>query len=196
MYRSAGYELYRTVRSDDGATGRAPFAAPRGLPYHRLNFGQTDMKSNNRAKGRALSGFTLIELMVAVAVVAILAMIAIPNYADYVKRSRIIDGTSKLSDQRVRMEQYFLDNRTYAAGGACGVPVAATASDAFTLTCEATANTYLVKAKGVASKGMDKFEYWINQAGTKMTKGLPTDWSMPDTTANSCWITRKDGSCG
>ena len=57
---------------------------------------------------RRARGFTLIELMVTVAIAAILASVSIPMYRDYVLRSRIIDATSKLSDFRVRMEQYFM----------------------------------------------------------------------------------------
>ena len=71
---------------------------------------------------RRARGFTLIELMMTVAIAAILAAVAIPMYRDYVVRSRIIDATSRLSDFRVRMEQFFMNNRTYeSVGGACGV---------------------------------------------------------------------------
>ena len=78
--------------------------APAAFPYHRSNFGQTAMNSNNHAS-YFQNGFTLIELMVAVVIVAILGMIAIPSYADYVKRSRIIDA---LQDQLaiVQIRQY------------------------------------------------------------------------------------------
>ena len=76
---------------------------------------------SNARPVRPARGFTLIELMITVAIAAILAAVAIPMYRDYVVRSRIIDATSRLSDFRVRMEQYFMDNRTYdAGGGKCG----------------------------------------------------------------------------
>ena len=60
-------------------------------------------------------GFTLIELMIAVAIIAILAAIAIPAYTDYIRRGRITEAFATLSGMRVKMEQYFQDNRTYAA---------------------------------------------------------------------------------
>ena len=91
--------------------------------------------------GAGQHGFTLIELMVTVAIVAILSAVAYPNFADYILRSRLIDGTTKLADQQVRMEQYFLDNRRYSTvvGGAiCGVTPTATPKDPFQLACIAT----------------------------------------------------------
>jgi type IV pilus assembly protein PilE len=153
------------------------------------------MKSNNRASP-TLSGFTLIELMVAVVIVGVLAMIAIPNYAEYVKRSRIIDGTSRLSDFRVRMEQYFLDNRKYSAdGGGCGISMPPTGAEAFSVACALGAgNTYTVTATGLATKGMQEFGYSIDQSNGKKTLALPAAWNQAN--KDSCWITRKDGSCG
>jgi type IV pilus assembly protein PilE len=145
------------------------------------------------SRPRRLRGFTLIELMMTVAIAAILAAVAIPMYGTYVQRGRIIDGTSKLSDFRVRMEQYFMDNRTYADGGNCGVPNPADTGDAaFTIACTgATATTYTVTATGKSNKNMTDFIYTINQAGAKATTKLPTGW----TTKSDCWVTTKGGDC-
>ena len=57
-------------------------------------------------------GFTLIELVIAIAIVSILAGIAVPTMSDYLRRGRLIDAVARLSDHRVRMEQFFLDNAT------------------------------------------------------------------------------------
>ena len=142
---------------------------------------------------RRARGFTLIELMVKVAIAAILASVSIPMYRDYVLRSRIIDATSKLSDFRVRMEQYFMDNRTYVDSGKCGVADPKDTDDAgFTITCaDASATAYTATAKGKDSKGMKGFEYQIVASGAKKTSAVPTGW----TTNDECWVTRKDGSC-
>ena len=143
---------------------------------------------------RRAGGFTLIELMITVAIAAILASVALPMYRTYVQRGRIIDATSRLSDFRVRMEQYFMDNRTYdKGGGKCGVPDPTDTNDAaFKIACDpATATTYTVKATGKASKGMKDFVYEIDQAGAKKTSGAPSGW----TTNSTCWVVQKDGSC-
>jgi prepilin-type N-terminal cleavage/methylation domain-containing protein len=64
---------------------------------------------------RRQRAFTLIEVMIVVAIIAILAAIAIPSYRDYIIRGRITDATTGLSTIRTDMERYFQDNRTYAA---------------------------------------------------------------------------------
>ncbi|MEO8739798.1 MAG: type IV pilin protein [Casimicrobiaceae bacterium] len=149
--------------------------------------------SRSVARGPAVRGdrgFTLLEVMIVVAIVAILAAIALPNYADYVKRGKIIEATSGLSDMRTRFEQWYLDNRTYAGGcGAFGGTVQATVH-AFTITCAAAANTYTATATGNAAEGMSGFVYTIDQANVHATSG--TYWGPTNAT---CWVTRKDGSC-
>ncbi len=59
-------------------------------------------------------GFTLVELMITVVIVAILASIAFPSYATFMKRSRRGDAESTLMDIAQREQQYLLDTRTYA----------------------------------------------------------------------------------
>jgi type IV pilus assembly protein PilE len=62
-------------------------------------------------------GFTLIELMITVVVIGILAAVAYPSYTDYIRRGKISQATSELSAMRVRLEQYYQDNRNYGVAG-------------------------------------------------------------------------------
>lgn len=64
--------------------------------------------------GLPAPGFTLIELMIAVAIVAILATIAYPSYMVQMRKSRRADAESALMDIAQRQQQYLLDARAYA----------------------------------------------------------------------------------
>jgi type IV pilus assembly protein PilE len=133
-----------------------------------------------------LRGFTLIELMIVVAIVGILAAAALPLYNDYVRRSRIVEATSALADARTRMERYYLDNRTYVGG------CQDWSTKSFKVGCDGapTATTYSLKGEGAAN-GMAGFEYTVNQDNVRTSKG-PGDWGSN----GSCWLTRKGGECG
>jgi type IV pilus assembly protein PilE len=141
-----------------------------------------------------LRGHTLIEVMVTVAIVGILAAIALPSYVDIVTRSKIIDGTTKLGDFRTKLEKYFMDNRSYLDGAACGVPNPLPAApDHFAITCgppAPTATTYTILATGIAARGMGGFVYTVDQTNAKASTG-PTGWSP----GVGCWALRKDGRC-
>lgn len=79
--------------------------------------GKIDMSESNvgtKETGGASRGFTLIELMIAVAVVAILAMIAIPTYTAQMVKGRRSSAEAVLLDIAQREQQYLLDARGYA----------------------------------------------------------------------------------
>ena len=147
-------------------------------------------------------GFSLIELMIAVVIVGIITAVAIPNYSDYVTRSRVPEATAALGDLRVRMEQFFQDNRTYPTGGCVVAPTAPTATQvsvalgsSFDFTCAATATTFTVTAAG---KGpMAGFQYTLNQFNTRATNfsGAAAAAGWTSHTPNSCWVTKKGGKC-
>jgi len=148
---------------------------------------------------RAATGFTLIEVMIVVAIIGILAAIALPAYGDYIKRGKIIEATSGLADIRVKMEQYYQDNRSYvSAGTTCGATMPTTSSSGpnkfFTFTCTGAAQTYTATANGSgtgADGTMAGFSYTITESNTKATTGTGA-WAK---TSASCWILKKDGSC-
>jgi len=140
------------------------------------------------------TGFTLIEVMVTVAIVAILAAVAIPSYRNYALRGKIPEATAGLGAKRVKMEQFFQDNRTYA--GATAGNTDAGASKFFDFTAapsgadSRTTSTYTLYAIGKGS--MAGFSYSIDQSGAKSSTitGV-SGWSGNGT----CWVTRQGGQC-
>jgi type IV pilus assembly protein PilE len=141
------------------------------------------------------NGFTVIEVMIVVAIVAILAAIALPNYSDYVKRGKIIEATSGMSDLRQGMEQWFLDHRTYVGycASTSGLTRVQPTVKAFTLTCPTeTVSTYAIQADGVAAEGMSGFTYTLDNTGAKKTTAVPSGWGSAPI---ACWVVRKGGGC-
>ncbi len=136
-------------------------------------------------------GFTLIEILIVVAIIGILSAIALPSYKDYVTRGKIPDAISGLSTKRVQMEQFFQDNRTYVGATACNAD--ATTSKYFDFSCSvaATATTFTLQAVGKSA--MAGFTYTLDQSNAKSTGGVPAGWSQPN--PNNCWAIKKDGSC-
>lgn len=149
----------------------------------------------SRSNPRLNWGFTMIEIMIVVAIVAILASVALPSYRDYVTRGRIPDATSGLATRQTRAEQYFQDNRTYAnvsAGNPNPGCVSDTTGKYFNFSCTAqSATAFTITAAG---KGpMAGFSYTIDQTGSKTTSAVPSGWTIPS--PNTCWTTRKGGEC-
>ena len=149
-------------------------------------------------------GFTLIELMITVAIVGILAAIALPSYKNYVIRAKLVAGTNSLSTLRAQMEQYYLDNRTYMTVSSPSIvtpctqnAVTANANNLFNVNCSTsgdvpTISTYTIRATGTGA--VSGAVYTIDYQGNMATVGLPTGWGTPPT-GNTCWIMRKGDTC-
>lgn len=98
------------------------------------------------------TGFSLIELMVAVSIAAIVMAIAIPSYTQYVMRGRRAAAQSCLAELSQFMERTYTTNQSYAGAALPGVTCIndLTAFYTFTLNPAPTASTYTIQAAVVA----------------------------------------------
>ena len=153
---------------------------------------------------RAIAGFTLIELMITVAIVAILTAIAYPSYRNYVLRGQVVSATNALSSMSANMERYFQDNRQYTSvspGNApmspcdTGQPASSFIAGTFTLSCPTyTLTGFTITAAGTAGGPTQGFSYSIDQSGNQSSlvgTPAPSAWRMNCTAS---WETRA-GSC-
>lgn len=144
-------------------------------------------------------GFTLIELMVVCAVIAILVGIAYPSYVSYARRGQLVDATNLLVTYRAQMERYFQDNRTYqqiTLNSTTFTPPCAAGSDAqrsagsFVLSCATgspTATAYTLQAVSTQLG----FTFTINQADVRATTAAPAGWN----TCATGWMLRQGQTC-
>jgi type IV pilus assembly protein PilE len=141
-------------------------------------------------------GFTLIELLITMVILAVLAAIALPAYNEYTQRAKLTEAFTGMSDFRVRMEQFYQDNRRYDGPGLDGCGVAGPNSKYFTFNCApglAPSQDYTITAKGITNEGLANFVYTLNEKNVRATTTLGTGWNGAPNA--NCWVRRKDGSC-
>ena len=144
------------------------------------------------------AGFTLIELMIAVAIIGILAAVAIPQYRDYILRGAVADGQTGLGAMQGEMERFYQDNRTYQTVGTFTSPCAANPSPKygkFTVTCSASSpTTYTLQAAGDAGTNVVGMIFTITSTGAKATvinNNSTSGW----TSCGVKWLTKKGDAC-
>ena len=132
----------------------------------------------SRFKAARMAGFTLIELMFVVAIVAILLALAYPSYVDQVRKARRADATSSLMDRAQSLERCFTRLSTYVG---CPDPTGATDDGFYTIAFgedEPTATTYSLIATPAGDQVNDPCgAFSVDFLGNK----LP----IPD--GNRCW---------
>ncbi|HYP82895.1 type IV pilin protein [Variovorax sp.] len=144
-------------------------------------------------------GFTLIEVMITVAIIGILAAVAIPSYRDYILRGQVVDATSGLAAMRAEMERFYQDNRTYASVGTTFITPCAKGADtsrqigSFQLSCDGTPDTDSFTLQAVGSGSTSGFTFKIDEKGTRSTAAVATGsgWN----TCTTAWMSKKGQAC-
>ena len=142
-------------------------------------------------------GFTLIEVMVAVAIIAILGAVAYPSYRDYVVRGQLVDATTALASFRADMERHYQDNRSFATVGLFITPCAVTNVSLrtvgnFVVDCSAVAaTTYTLRAVG--SGPVSGFTFTVTHQDVRATTAVPAGSGY--STCATRWILKKGQAC-
>jgi type IV pilus assembly protein PilE len=152
-----------------------------------------------------IRGFTLIELMIVVAVIGILSAIAYPSYRESVDKGRRASAKAVLQDAQAYMERIYSENYSYAAdtqGTAINsgtyfqsnftvAPKPGEGNAAYTITLASTTKQYTLTAAPIASGPMaaDKCgSFVVNRTGRKGVTGYSTTIYSDQLTANrECW---------
>jgi len=112
------------------------------------------LNGNVQMNKKSLKGFTLIELMIVIAIIGIIAAVGYPSYLDYIKKTRRSDGHLALMNASQSLERCKATNFSFAN---CALPNDLTESDEgdYALTIETTASTFTVTATAQNKQASD-----------------------------------------
>lgn len=147
-----------------------------------------------KSKGTTMKGFTLIEMMIVVALIAILASFAVPAYQDKIRKARRADGIAALSGLQMGMEKsrgncaffpggFHADTETCGSSSSASVLVYPTASGEgyYTLSiASASGNAYVIEADPIGAQAVDEdcdpIKITVNNANPKGLKEPTQCW--------------------
>ncbi len=148
---------------------------------------QADRRPTAPTSNGAARGFTLIELMVTIAIAIILISIAVPNYRAYVQRANRSDATAALLRLAAAQEKFYIQNNTYSTDlSAAGLGMPSTNNEYYDLSVAAGAGgltvgytaTATAKAGARQADDADCQSFTINERGVRGSSPKP-----PET----CW---------
>lgn len=129
---------------------------------------------------RTNRGFTLIEIMIVIAIIGIVITIAAPSYTEYLKKGRRAEVVSLLSEQAQILERFYTRNNVYT-----GVTGLSAGNDFYTLTPTITDQTFVLTAtrKSSTSMATDKCgDFTLSNTGVRGMNNATTGLTTKD-----CW---------
>lgn len=119
-------------------------------------------------------GFSLIELMIVVAIVGILAAVALPSYQEHVRKGARAEAISALTDLANKQEQFYVDNRRYAKSMTELSAPTTTESGYYTVSVTNTAQAFTLTATAASGPAADDGKcktFTITDTGVKASTG-------------------------
>ncbi|WP_426204538.1 type IV pilin protein [Pseudomonas sp. TWP3-1] len=129
---------------------------------------------------RSNRGFTLIEIMIVIAIIGIVITIAAPSLTEYVKKGRRAEVVSLLSEQSQILERFYSKNNIYT-----GITGLSTGNDFYTITPTITDQTFLLTAARKTGTAMatDKCgDFTLTNTGVRSMNNATTGLTTKD-----CW---------
>ncbi|MFJ2482063.1 type IV pilin protein [Pseudomonas sp. NPDC087598] len=129
---------------------------------------------------RSNRGFTLIEIMIVIAIIGIMLTIGLPSYTEYVKKGRRAEVVSLLSEQAQSLERFYTKNNIYT-----GITGLSSGNDFYTITPTITDQTFLLTATRKTGTAMatDKCgDFTLTNTGVRSMNNATTGLTTKD-----CW---------